>query len=155
MVNVWKTIFKGPQTSPPPSKLEGLPKLYSEAQDVLYSVTTVFPFTLFPDKVIIRRNHIDIVKGIFFASAESQRMLYSDIREMRVSHNPFFASIQFVLIGPPDIYEGVKFMPKGRTMHAKRIISGLIECDRKKVDFSKYADGELLAYLEEIGKTRE
>jgi len=155
MVNVLGTIFKRQQAAPVSRNLEGLPKLFSEAQEVLYSVTTVFPFILFPDKLIIRRNHIDVVRGIFFASGESQRMLYSDIREMRVSHNPFFASIHFVLIGPPDIYISLKYMPKGGAMHAKRIISGLIECDRKKVDFSKYTNRELRAYLEEIGKTSE
>ncbi len=155
MANVWRTIFRRPQTTTPRGTLDGLPKLFSEAQEVLYSVSTVFPFIVFPDKIIIRRNHVDVVKGIFFGSAESQRMLYSDIREMLVSHNPFFASIHFVLIGPPDIYVNVKFMPKGRAMHAKRIISGLIECDRKKVDVSKYTNRELRAYLEEIGKTSE
>ncbi len=155
MVNVWRTIFRRQHTTPTPRILEGLPKLYSEAQEVLYSVTTVFPFIFFPDKIIIRRNHVDVVKGIFFASSESQRMLYSDIRELRVSHNPFFASMHFILIGPPDLYVNIMFMPKGKTMHAKRIISGLIECERKKVDVSKYTNRDLVRYLEEIGKTSE
>jgi hypothetical protein len=145
------TIFNQTRGSPAPHI--GLPDLYTHAQEVLLSVTSVFPFTLFPHKIIIRRNHVDIVKGIFFGSAETQRILYSDIREVMVSYNPVFASINFMIIGPPEIDAHIKFLPLGRAMRAKRILGGLMESHRKQVDISAYSKRDLIAYLDEIGKT--
>ncbi|MDO8572000.1 MAG: hypothetical protein Q7R79_04945 [bacterium] len=155
MVNVWRTIFKRPQTTSTPNKLEGLPKLYSEAHEVLYSLSTVFPFVLFPDKIIIRRNHVDLVTGIFFWSGSTTRVQIPDIRQVVLHYDPFFATMEITPQGPLEHVLRVTFLWKSQAIRAKRLIAGLTECHLLKADFSKYSRRELLAYLEEIGKARE
>jgi hypothetical protein len=164
MVRPSRTIYKQPVV------IEGVPSVESatvpsvpsvpleeltqQAQKIIYETETVFPFVLFPDKVVIRTHHIDIVHNMFFATGTSQRLQYSDIREVLVSYVPFFGSLEIVPMGPPDIFIKVNFLKKAEALRAKRVIVGLIECHRQKVDLSGYPHAELMAHLEEIGKTQ-
>lgn len=152
MAKVWGTIFRRPQKTGP---VEGLPKLYAEAQEVLYSVVTVFPFVFFPDKIIIRPNHVDVAKGIFFLSGTTTRVQIPDIRQISIQYGPLFATIEIIPQGPLEQTLWVSFLWRKQATRAKRLIVGLLECHQKNVDFSKYSRKELLAYLEEIGKARE
>jgi hypothetical protein len=131
-----------------------LPELIRESQDIVFTLTTVFPFVLFTDKVVIRLNHIDVVRGVFFWSAITTRVEIADIRQVTVSYNPFFATMEITPQGPLEHVFRISFLWRGQTMKAKRIIAGLMECHQKKVDFSQYAGQNLSRAMEEIGKTR-
>lgn len=155
MPSMWGTIFKRPRPPSPVSPVEGLPLLYSEAHEVLYSITNVFPFVLFRDKIIIRRNHLDVVMGIFFWSASTTRVQVPDIRQVTLMYNPFFATMEIIPQGPLEQTLQVSFLRKNQAIRAKRLLAGLVECHQLKVDFSKYTKKQLVAYLEEIGKARE
>lgn len=160
MTSFRNTIFQWPRKSlptiqPATETSPALPHLYSEAQEILYSVTTVFPFVLFPDKLIIRPNHVDVIVGLFFGSGTSTRIQIQDIRQVTLQYNPFFAKIEIIPQGPLEQTLLLNYLPKQQAMWAKRLISGLIECHQKNVDFSKYSKEQLLAYLKEIGKSRE
>jgi hypothetical protein len=138
-----------------PASDKGLVDLYEETHETLYRISTVSPFVLFPDEIIIRRNHVDVIKRVFFDSAQSYRMPYTNIREMVVTYNPFFATFEFMLVGPYlGMFGKINFLPRGRAIRANRIITGLIECQQLGVDTSHYPKSELLAYLDGIGKTQ-
>lgn len=168
MVRVGGTIFRQ-STNPPRSKTSSqnragaaavapvkgdLPQLYKDAQEVLYVISSVFPFKFFADKIIIRKNHLDVIRGIFFWSGTVTRVQIQDIRQVQLQYNPFFATMEILPQGPLEDIVHVAILWKKEAERAKRIISGLYECHLQHVELSHYPRKELLAYLEEIGKTR-
>lgn len=158
MVQFGGTIFRWPRKtaqSVPSDTPAGLPRLYSEAQEILYSLSNVFPFVLFPDKIIIRPHHVDVVIGIFFWSGTTTRIQIQDIRQVTLQYNPFFATIEIIPQGPLEQTVVVRYLPKQQATLAKRIITGLVECHQQNIDLSKYTPRQLLAYLEQIGTARE
>ncbi len=132
-----------------------LPDLSREASIVLYSICAVFPFDLFPDRIVIRLNHVDIIHGIFFWSGANDRIQIIDIREVSVQYNPFFATLVLTPAGEPSSPLKIKFLWKNQAIRAKRILVGLLECHRQQIDFSKYSRREIIAYVEKIGRARE
>lgn len=132
-----------------------LPQLVDESRDILYTLTTVFPFILFTDKIVIRINHIDVVRGIFFGSASTTRIEIADIKQVTTTYNPFFAALEIIPQGPLEQVFRISFLWRGHAMRAKRLISGLMESHQKKVDLSTYTRKDLYNALEQIGKTRE
>lgn len=131
-----------------------LSQLAEAANEILYSISNIFPFDLFPDRMIIRPNHVDIVHGIFFWSGSTERLQIIDIREISVHYNPLFATIVIHAIGPPDITLTVKHLLRPQALRAKRIILGLLECHQQQVDLTKYSKKELIAHVEEIGRAK-
>lgn len=110
---------------------------------------------LFPDKIIIRTNHIDVIRGVFFWSAASIRMQIQDIRQVSVRYNPFFATLEIVPQGPREHSLEVNYLWKSEAKKARRIVAGLIESHEKKVDFAKYTLGSLVPAMEKIGQAME
>ncbi len=135
--------------------VDPLPKLLQESEAVLYTLESVFPLTLFPDKIIIRANHVDVISGIFFGSAVSTRVQISDVRQVDVQFNPLFATLEIIPQGPLEQTMRVSFLWKDHAKKARRILGGLVESHLKKVDFSKYGSEELTSAMEELGKARE
>lgn len=132
-----------------------LPQLTEEATEVIYSLSSLFPFDFFPDKVIIRLHHVDIVRGIFFWSGATERIQIIDIREVQVHYNPFFATLTIVPIAPPpDTIISLRFLWRHQALRAKRLIMGLLECHHEQVDLSTYPKQELIKYVEEIGRAK-
>lgn len=136
-------------------KAPELPNLSRDASVILYAISSVFPFDLFPDKIVIRLNHVDIIHGIFFWSGANERIQIIDIREVSMQYNPFFATLVLTPAGEPSSPLQIKYLWKGQAIRAKRILVGMLEAHRQQVDFSKYSKGEILTYVEKIGKARE
>lgn len=132
-----------------------LHQVVQDAHTVLFSMSSVFPFELFPDKVIIRINHVDIIRNIFLWSGSTRRILVSNINQVTLFENPFFSALEITAKGFPEIIVMVKFLKKSEAIRAKRLIAGLIECHEKNVDFTKYSMVELVHYIEDIGRARE
>lgn len=138
------------QTTPDP-----LDVLIHQSDQPLLVVQTIFPFILFTDKVIIRTNHVDIVRGIFFWSATTTRIQISDIRQVEVQFNPFFASLEIIPQGPLEQTFKVRFLWINDAKKARRIISGLLESHESKIDLSRYKNNELVEAMEKVGKAKE
>lgn len=132
-----------------------LHQVVQDAHTVLYTISSLFPFDLFPDKLIIRISHIDIMANVFLWSGSTQRILITNIRQVTLFENPFFAAIELTVKGLPEIVVTIKFLKKHEAIRAKRIMTGLIECYENNVDFTKYSMVELVNYIEDIGRARE
>jgi len=155
MVRGKGTVFEvATSRAPDKHKPDPLPTLIQEAQGALCTASTVFPFVFFPDQVIVRLHHVDIVRKIFFSSSSTQRLQIHDIQEIFLHYNPLFATLEIVPKGIPDLTTAVKFLNKRQAVRAKRMIMGLVECHQNNVDFSRYSREELPNYIEEIGRVR-
>lgn len=132
-----------------------LKDLSKKTSRVIYDVKTIFPFTLFPTHIEINEQSVNIIKEIFFFSKSSFPMLIQDIRNVKVSTNIFFASIEFEIEGFEENPPIVKFLPRNKAIKAKQIIMGLVLCKKENINLSKIKTKELIKLVRDIGKTEK
>ena len=135
-------------------EIKKLNTLAEETESVIYQLSSVFPFQIFPDKIIIDKNKVTIVrKELFFKRIFP--MLVEDITTVKVSRGIFFASMEFELKG----YERnprptTHFWPE-HASKAEHYILGLIKAKRDKVDLTKLTTIQVRKRLEGIGSAEE
>jgi hypothetical protein len=119
---------------------------------VIFETQSVFPFQLFPDRLIVESDKVTIVhrtfawKGIF-------PILLDNLNSVSVNRGLLFAALSFELTGyennPGDI---VHLWPENAAK-AKRYIMGLLNAKKQGVDISKIPITEIKDDLEKIGKS--
>lgn len=134
----------------PPS----LAEIVSEAETVLCQATTVFPFVLFPDDVIVSLTRIDIVKRPFLFSKQVYPILIKDLVTVDVSTNLLFGSLSFVLRFQEHIPPTVSYLWRSDALRLERVIAGLLAVYKEGVDLSHYSAEEILRDVLHIGDER-
>ncbi len=127
-------------------------KMAAKGHDVLIRANTVFPFTLFPDTVIIDREKLTIVKRLFFATAKIISVPIADILSVEVDVGPFFGSIhissRYFIRNPYS----VNYLGRNYAIKLQRLLQGYIIAHERKVDCSGMGKEELKILLEDLGK---
>src|SRR5687767_8473081 len=85
-------------SAPAKEEIKKLDVLTTETESVIYQVASVFPFQLFPDKIIVDKNKVTIVRKQLLYKRIFP-ILLEDIRTVKVTRGPFFASIEFEVSG--------------------------------------------------------
>ncbi len=134
-----------------PSANKELNQLIESSDRILYECTTVFPFDLFPDKVIVDENKIDIVYKYFFWTERVFSIMIHDIRTIRVSTGPLFASLLIEIKGYEINPEQVSYLPKQAAYSIKQIVMGLMAVKNEGIDTTQMSLPDLRRRLEEIG----
>ncbi len=88
-------------------------------------ISTVFPFVLFPDDLIIDEDKVTIVRRTFFASEEIHTIPIKDIMDVIVSHNIFFATVYIKRAFQSDLYQ-LNYLKKDEAMRARLLILDLV-----------------------------
>lgn len=123
----------------------------AEKQDViLFKAKTVFPFTLFPDRIIIRPDRIDLIIGEFFHSRYTKTILLADIISVEIGTIPFLASITIITTEPITISN---FKQKD-AIKIKEILDGLKAASRQDIDIAGIKP-RILPKIEKAGKLPE
>lgn len=130
-----------------------LEELAMENETILMRVATVFPFTIFPDEIVVSLNRVDIVVRPFFFSKQVYPLLIKDLVTLNVSTNIFFGSLslemRFHEQNPPII----NYLWKGEALRLRRVITGLLEAYKEGVDLSVYTPEEILQKVDVIGRS--
>lgn len=135
-------------------EIKKLDKLADEAGEVIYELSSVFPFQLFPDKLIIDKNKVTIVrKELFFK--RTFPMLIRDIRTVKVTRGILFASIEFEIRGYETNPRPTNYLLPHEATKAKQYILGLMSASRERVDLSKVPTKEAKRKLKKIGSAEE
>jgi hypothetical protein len=131
-----------------------LEELVKETETVIYQLSSVFPFQLFPDKIIIDKSKVTIVrKEIFFKRVFP--ILIENIKTVKVSRGLLFAAMEFEITGYEENPRPVTFFWPGEATKAKQYIFGLIQAKKGGVDLAKLTTVQIKKRLEEIGKAEE
>ena len=135
-------------------EVDKLNKIVTESNHIIYELSSVFPFQLFPDKVIIDENKITIArKELFFKRVYS--IMYDDILTVRVNRGILFAAIEFKVKRFGKNIRPITYLsPKDAAM-AKKYIVALVEAKKAKIDMSKLSVDQIREKLEEIGQGDE
>lgn len=135
-------------------KLDNLTEITSKP---LYATSAVFPFDLFPDKILLEQKQVILVYKHFFYSSQEFNILIEDILSPVVETSVMFATFKIEL-GPGGFEQNpppIQYLRKKSAIKLKRMIMGLIMCNKEGVDLSKMTRQEILVKIEEIGSFRE
>lgn len=135
-------------------EVDKLGKLIDKTNSVIYETSSVFPFQLFPDRVLVDENKVTIVrKELFFKRVFP--IMYEDVLTVRVNRSFLFASMEFEVKRISKKPRPIAYLkPKEATM-AKKYIMGLVEAKKANIDLSKLTTEQIKEKLEEIGKADE
>ena len=135
-------------------EFDELGKLIDKTNTAIYEISSVFPFRLFPDKIIIDGNKVTVVrKSLFFKRVFP--IMYEDLITVKLNRSFLFAAIEFEIKRISKKPRPISYLrPKEATL-AKKYIMGLVEAKSAKIDLSKLSTQQIREKLEEIGKADE
>lgn len=145
-----------------PSQQEKLDKVEAERQLVqavqgtkepLTEATTVFPFTLFPDTVLVDREKLTVTHRVFFQVAEVMSIRIEDVLNVTADVGPIFGSLKIStrFFNEKKPYK-VNYLWRGDALRIKRIVQGCIIARQKNIDCTSFESKELARVLDELGQ---
>jgi hypothetical protein len=131
---------------------EKLKKILSESGDVLAKATTVFPFSFFPDDIVVDRTKVTLTKRNFFFTSEVTSIRIEDILHVRVASGPLLGSLVLVvrILNSEDRYNINNFWKKDAT-HLKHLIHGYVIAQHNDIDTNHLPKDELISTLCRLG----
>jgi hypothetical protein len=137
---------------------ESLQRMTARSQDILFSASTVFPFDLFPDQIVLDRSQLTITHRWFFWLGNVTSVRIEDIINVNVNAGPFFGSVQ-VAVRFLDVLDTmntirpthINWLPRAKAMQLKVILQGLLIAANKQIDLTGLDTRELVEQLSELG----
>lgn len=136
------------------SEKQKLEELINKNALILYKTSTVFPFDLFPDTLIIYTDQISLITREFFFSGRTSNTPIEDLADVKLDVSIIFAKLSIVEKGAPGNLTDIRFLWRDQALKAHSILQGLIVGQKKKIDFSKIKTPDLVDQIRELGKTR-
>lgn len=125
--------------------------LHTSSDKILLECSAVFPFQLFPDKIIIDLHKVNLIYKYLPWSHTTQSIYIDDVAEVDISTGLFFATIKITDKFFTHVDNKITFLKKSDASRARRIIQGLIVIIREKIDIDRLSDEQLVAKIEDIG----
>lgn len=130
-----------------------LDELTQKATGSIYELSSVFPFDFFPNTIYIEQKQLVFIYRQFFWSTQEFHVLFEDILSPIVESGVFFSTLRLQL-GPGGFKQDpppIRYLKKEEALRAKRIIVGLLICNKEKIDFADMTNDEILVKVEKIG----
>jgi hypothetical protein len=129
-----------------------LQKILGESNDVLAKATTVFPFTFFPDDIVVDRTKVTLTKRSFFFTSEVVSIRIEDILHVKLACGPFLGSLVLVVrILNSEDHHNINFFWRKDAMHLKHIIHGYVIAQHNRIDCEGLSKDELINTLTVLG----
>lgn len=135
-----------------PATKEEIKKLTQRSNEVLATAKTVFPFTLFPDDVVLDRTKITITKRDFFMTNRVISIRIEDVLNVSADFGPFFGSITVAsrVLSSEDHFR-IDYFWRKDAIHLKHMIQGYVIALHNKIECSHLNKDELIETLAELG----
>lgn len=124
------------------------------ADEVVATLSAVFPFQLFPDQIIVTKEKVDIVYSYFFFSKQVFTILLTELNTVEVESNPFFGAMRFEVQGYEKNPSEIHFLPKAEAFELQSTIIGLMAAKKRGVGVEPIPEKELHRNVQRIGKVR-
>ena len=133
-------------------KIDKLRNMAKRSHEVLVSVNTVFPMTLFPSTVIVDRTKVTIISRTFFFTSKTISIRIEDILNVSCTLGPFFGSVVVSsrVMNSTDHFE-IDLFWRHDAIRLKHIIQGYMIAQHNDVDISNLSRDELVEHLAELG----
>lgn len=128
-----------------------LEQVVKSSHQKVASSSTMFPFVLFPDDIILDRNVLTIIKRTLL-SKNVISIRIEDILNVSINTGPFFGAINISsrVMNSTDHFT-IAFLPKSEAVHLKKAIQGSMIARHNKIDTSELSQEELIKTLCELG----
>lgn len=132
-----------------------LKRVIKRSNDVLASATTVFPFDLFPDTIVVDRTKVTIIKRNFFWSEQVMSIRIEDVLNVAVASGPFFGALTIAsrVMSTEDHFT-TNFFWRKDAAHLKHIIQGYVIARHNKIDTKHLSRDNLIKTLQELGQDK-
>lgn len=129
-----------------------LAQTISNSHEVLFTATTSFPFTLFPDTITIDRTKLTIAHKEFFKVGEVMSIRIEDILNVTADVGPFFGSLKvYTRFFNNDKPYHINYLKRADALRIKRILQGYIIAIQKNIDCSSLPTDQLASILDDLG----
>lgn len=134
------------------SDVDKLKHIVKQSHEVLAEVQTVFPVTLFPDKLCLDRSVITITKRTFFWSSSTISIRIEDVLNVATTLGPMFGSITIAsrVMSTIDHYT-VNFLWRKDAIELKSMIQGYMIAKHSGLETQHLTAEELVEHLRELG----
>lgn len=136
-----------------PSKKEGkAQELAEEESRTLFKAKSLFPFSLFPDQIIIHPTKVDIIIGEFFKSSYTKTFFIEDIGGIEIVTTPFMAGIKISgnKMGVDPIV--VPNFKRKDAIKIKELIDGLLISHKHKNELKDIKSDKSIPHLQKAGE---
>lgn len=122
------------------------------AQETLFSTNTIFPFTLFPDSIMIDRDKLIIIRRSFFGVSKTVNIQLQDLLLVEADTGPFFGSLSIKTQQFTETVTRITYLTRKDTLQAQRLLQGFITAREKNIDYGDVDSKQLVRFIEEIGQ---
>lgn len=129
-----------------------LQKTVKKAHEVLASVETVFPVTIFPDRIVVDRTKITIKKRSFFFLSDTISFQVQDVLNVSCGTGPFFGSLTIAsrVMSSIDHFR-IDHLWRSDAIFLKNLIQGHIIATNNKLETDQLSVEEMITTLCELG----
>ena len=123
-----------------------------DADEILYTADSVFPFQLVPDTITIDRQKVTIAQRTFIRVAKILSVHVNDMLSVEADIGPFFGTVKLTSRFFANTPQKITWLGRKDAVQIQRILQGYIIAHQKKIDCSKIPKGELATLLERLGQ---
>lgn len=123
----------------------------SNAQDVLIAANATFPFSLFPDTIVIDRVKATITKRRFIQMAEVISIQIEDILNVEADVGPLFGKLKLWTRFFGENALEIEHLSRKDALAVKQVLQGYIIARHKGIDCAKIETNELVPLLHSLG----
>ena len=133
-------------------KEKKLRNIVSRSHEVLMTVNTVFPITLFPDSVTVDRTKVTITRRDFFWTSDVMSIRIEDVLNVSASVGPLFGSLTIAsrVMSTIDHFK-INHFWRNDAIRLKHIIQGYVIAQHNNIDTAHLETKELIDTLRELG----
>lgn len=117
----------------------------------LMSFSSMFPFDLFPTRVVISPTMVTLLYGLFLVTTRVITIQIKDIKAVEVVCGPIWATLKIDLAVPYEELRPIRYLKCHEATRARHIITGLIACNNENVKINNNDLKECIRRLEDIG----
>lgn len=114
-----------------------LEELSDNPEHILMTASSVFPYRVFPETIVIDPVKVKVTTQYFFKSQEIRTVLIKDILEASVQESPFVATLQILIDHYKEQPLRIQYLKKEDAEKAAKIIQGLVIARSEAPDISK------------------
>lgn len=121
----------------------------NRANEVLFEFETLFPFDFFPDKIILDRFKINVIKRDFLGSERITTIPLSGMIAVKVNTGPL--SSQMIIKDPEQGEVHVENVPTDAANHFRELVEGIVVGIRQGINFLGMSREEVISSAQNWG----
>ena len=130
---------------------EKLIDITEKAQDCLFKATTVFPFKVFTDTIILDREKLTVISRTFFMAGKITSVPVSSVSAAEADLGPLFGSVHISSKFFVQNKYQVEKLTRKDAVDLVHLLQGFIIAQEKGIDLTDIEKEDLLVLLEDLG----